>query len=189
LEKLVRLDLHSKNAPAWLLNKRLVYTINMDLNIWLDFIQAKQKQFPMMQGQDVYKLLYQGLLGSEHLFREKDRFVAGLRAELDQLRADPKEDLYESVRPDGGLARINLQAWLALDLNLDDLVTQCFAAAEQKWDSLADLLTLWQAYSSTRPDQEAFAEELKKLGYPPVHHSSQYSLHYHPAYRLIMTKR
>ncbi|MEA5077096.1 MAG: hypothetical protein VB013_00870, partial [Anaerolineaceae bacterium] len=130
-----------------------------------------------------------GLLGSEHLIREKDSFVVELRAELNQLKANPKEDLYESVRPDGGLTRINLRAWLALDLNLDDLVAECFAVPDQKWGSLADLIELWRAYSSTRPELKMFTEELEKIGYPPVHHSTQYSLHYHPAYRLVMTKR
>lgn len=63
-----------------------------------------------MQGQDIYKLLYQGVLGSEHLLKDREQFAVRLKAELADLTADPAEELFEPVRPEGQLCRINLRA-------------------------------------------------------------------------------
>jgi hypothetical protein len=153
---------------------------------WKDFIHQKLLQFPQTQGQDVYKLLYQGVLGSEHLIQDRQKFAEHLKAELAELTADLSEQLFEPIRPDGLLCRINLRAWLGQGLQFEDLLADCFAVSVRSWGSQNELISLWCSFCVERPESFGLAQQLAEQGYPPVHHSAQYIAAYHPAYRLVM---
>ena len=47
----------------------------------VEFISQHLAQRPAMQAQDVYKLLYQGVHGPEHLIASAESFLARLQAE------------------------------------------------------------------------------------------------------------
>jgi len=64
---------------------------------------------PAMEPSDVYKLLYQGVLGPEHLIASAEDFATRLRAEYRAVSPDRAESLWEAVRPDGALVRLNLR--------------------------------------------------------------------------------
>jgi hypothetical protein len=80
---------------------------------WMQLIQQHLRRYPAMTARDIYKLLYQGVLGPEHNMPSAEIFTARLKDELAGLEPDPAEPLLESIRPDGALQRIHLRPWLA----------------------------------------------------------------------------
>ena len=59
---------------------------------------------PAMEPADVYKLLYQGVRGPEHVVASPTEFGARLAAEWDALAPGEDDPLTEPVRPDGAPA-------------------------------------------------------------------------------------
>jgi hypothetical protein len=148
-----------------------------------------------MQLQDVYKLLYQGVRGPEHLVTTPEEFVARLRAEWTAVSADDTEPLLEHIRPDKGLARVNLRPCKARGGDVDTLAAACLQAARCTWGTPTDLRQVWRAFveicrvdpATAYPLDEvaAFSRWLEEQDYPSVHHSERYRELYRPAYRLI----
>jgi hypothetical protein len=150
---------------------------------------------PEMQLQDIYKLLYQGVRGPEHLVTAPDEFVAWLRAEWEAVSADDTEPLLEHIRLDKSLARVNLRPCKALGGDVDTLTAACLQTARCAWGTPDDLRQVWSAFveickiepAAAYPLEEvlAFSRWLEEQAYPAVRHSERYRNLYRPAYRLI----
>ena len=151
---------------------------------------------PRMQPRDVYKLLYQGVLGPEHIISSPQTFASYLLTELNGLADQPDtEPLTEPVRPDGALLRLNLRAFKSQEGNFDALLSACLETAQRKWGSLADLHAAWQVACELCQQGQlpgmsyqvwlSFSAWLREQGFPAVHHSQEYRELYHPAYRLV----
>jgi hypothetical protein len=141
----------------------------------------------------VYKLLYQGILGPEHLIAEPEVFTARLLAEYETVPAAADELLYEPVRPDGRLLRVNLRPFKARRGDLDRLLDACLEAARVRWGTPGDLRAAWAAVADACQagrwphlgEVATFSAWLDAHGYPAVYHSPRYRQAYRPAYRLI----
>jgi len=151
---------------------------------WLDLIAKHKQLYPLMEEQDVFKLLYQGILGSEHLISNEKRFRENLAEELAGLSPDPLQPLYKPIRPDGKLCRVDLRAWLVTGQNLDQLTNACLIAAHHDWGSMEDLKKVWKTYASSRKEASELTPFLEEKNYPALHHSEVYRTAYKPAYRL-----
>lgn len=150
---------------------------------------------------DVYKLLYQGVLGAEHLFQVGFRpghttdFAERLRAEYADLPAAEDDPLWEEVRPDGELGRIHLRPFKAHGGDLERLIAACQQTAEQTWGTVKELREVWALFVDRcragrwrefpLPEVLAFSAWLEEQGYPAVHHSPEYRKANRPAYRLL----
>ncbi len=153
---------------------------------------------PALQLRDVYKLLYQGILGPEHLVSSPERFAAFLEKEYGPLepplKAQETEPLWEPVRPDGRLGRINLRPFKARGGDLAGLVRACLATARERWGTPEELRSTWALFVQQCregrwghfPDAEVeeFTAWLEEEKYPVVHHSGEYREAERPAYRL-----
>ncbi len=143
---------------------------------------------------DVYKLLYQGVLGSEHLVASAD-FADRLRTEYAALPAEEEEPLWEEVRPDGELGRLNLRPFKARGGDLERLIVACRQTAEWTWGTAEELRGVWALFVARCragrwkefPLSEVltFSAWLEEQGYPAVHHSPAYREANRPAYRLL----
>jgi len=162
---------------------------------WISLIQEAMQRWPAMAVQDVYKLLYQGVRGPEHIMPDAEIFSSRLRQEIDRLQPDSHQMLLEPIRPDSGLSRIHLRAWMALGKDFDILVQACLEAGKRRWGTPEELQLIWRRFYDLRregffpsihPGQaDEFHQWLEIQGYPPVHHSRAFAEQYHPAYRLI----
>jgi hypothetical protein len=160
-----------------------------------ELVGAHLTRRPAMQLQDIYKLLYQGVCGPEHLVTTPDEFAARLCLEWEVAPSADTEPLLESIRPDNGLARVNLRPYKALGGDVDTLIAACLEAAQCAWGTPDDLRQAWTALvgicktesATTFPLDEvsAFSRWLEELAYPAVHHSERYQNLYRPAYRLV----
>lgn len=153
-------------------------------------------RYPLMQPSDAYKLLYQGVRGPEHLVTSPEAFAARLRAEYRAVVPAAGEGLWEVVRPDGALGRLNLRPFSACAGDLDALIDACLETADRSWGTLAELQAAWMAFVGdwrrgrwaavfAQDDVLVLSRRLEEEGYPPVHHSLAYREAYRPAYRLV----
>jgi hypothetical protein len=143
------------------------------------------------EAQDVYKLLYQGVYGVEHIMGEGawERLVE--EADRVKLLTAYKDPLVEPVSVDGALVRVNLRPYVWGGGSLDEL----FAAMKKTMGvegSDESFYTLWgwfkELYGFNRfnvEDVRRIDEELKAVGPRPKHHSERYREAYYPAYRVV----
>jgi hypothetical protein len=167
---------------------------------WLSLIEGHLRRYPAMAARDVYKLLFQGVLGPEHIMPSPEVFTARLKEELAILQPDSGEPLLESIRPDGALRRIYLRPWLAMGsvhgtADLSRLVEACLDAGKQSWGTSQGLGRIWYRFldqveegrfpTISISEARALDNWLQEDNFPPAHHSTEYLSLYKPAYRLI----
>ena len=158
-------------------------------------LDAHLSRYPLMQPEDVYKLLYQGILGPEHLISSPKEFAARLQEEYDVVFPGHAEPLWEAVCPDGALGRVNLRPFKAKSGSPVALARACLETARQVWGAPQDLREAWATFVSlcrsgrwvafSLPQVLDRASGLEEQGYPAVHHSQRYAQAYRPAYRLV----
>ena len=111
------------------------------------------------------------------------------------MQPNPDEPLLEPIRPGGGLLRIHLRPWLALNRDLSDLIEACLETARLVTGSSPDLERVWAVFIDdlkggqfpqlSLNDAAGFSKILVENSFPPVHHSEGFTACYHPAYRLV----
>ena len=150
---------------------------------------------PAMALRDVYKLLYQGVKGPEHIISSPEAFTERLQIEWDSL--DPADDdpLWESVHPGGELLRLNLRPFKAARGDLEALTAACLETGRRAWGTQTELQLAWGQWTATcrqklwsgpvPEDVATFTCWLQANGFPAVHHSEGYRNLYRPAYRLV----
>jgi hypothetical protein len=160
-------------------------------------ITAQLQRYPVMQIQDLYKLVYQATLGNEHLMTDSAMVHDYLIRELQSVQADSSELLLEEISPDGAVVRLNLRPFKAQHGDHRALfqammqTARTFQKSQERLDRY--LIDLEQtADSGIIPfDAEAmktFFREMRDKSYPAVHHSAIYGEKYSPAYRVILKK-
>jgi len=162
---------------------------------WPELIEDQMARHPSMDARDVYKLLYQGVMGPEHLIASAEGFTACLQEEYDLLPAGGVEPLWEAIRPDGRLGRVNLRPYKAQGRDLSWLVGACLETARRPWGTVEELRVVWAWFSEAchggrwgqfpASEVRTFTVWLEEHGYPAVHHSAGYMEAERPAYRLL----
>ena len=146
-----------------------------------------------VQIQDIYKLLYQGVFGAEHLLSDYARARAYLQEEWQRTAADPSELLTEPAAIDGEIIRVNLSRCRADGLSCDDL-WRIFVQSNKGSGSTEELRHLWSEFGELcrrklLPFEAAavvrFGEQMEAENYPARHHSSEYRQANRPAYRIV----
>jgi len=162
---------------------------------WLSLVHQHLAWYPLMELPDVYKLLYQGVLGSEHLVTSGQEFASHLQVEYDQQLPDPTQRLLEVIHPDGALYRLNLRPCKARQLQIGRLLPALLKTPELVRGSKAELLTAWEYFIECcaqgllriyeAAPLQSLSHWLIQQDYPVVHHSLIYIREYRPSYRLI----
>lgn len=164
----------------------------------LKLIRLHLRWYPLMELRDVYKLLYQGVMGPEHIIASAEKFKASLMDELLGLTADPSGRLFESVSGDGTLLRINLRPMKNQPVEPDELVkvllktAECFSgsqpALQDTWVGFIMLCETGVIKQFPLKTVHGFGAWLGEMAFPAVHHSDIYRRAYKPAYRLISSQ-
>jgi len=152
------------------------------------------QRYPGLRPQDLYKLLYQAAMGSEHAVQDVAEARSWLEREVRGLHEGPKEPAVDPIAPDGRIVRINVRPYLAAQGELDRL----FAAFIQTAAEFTGSLDVFQRYLSHTEEMAAAGTlpfsslELKRFlakreteGFPTVHHSDTYRRSYRPSYRVV----
>jgi hypothetical protein len=147
-----------------------------------------------MQVQDLYKLLHQAALGSEHAVRDEQAVRDWLERELAEMGAGPDDPLMDPLSPDGQILRVHLRPYLRVGKDPETLL-QVFIRTANEWHASPEKLKeygeaaarLEQAGTGSirREAIEAFFGKMEEQDFPAVHHSEIYQRLYRPAYRVV----
>ena len=147
-----------------------------------------------MQVQDLYKLLHQAALGSEHAIPEAASARRWLERELIEMGPGPDDPLLDPISPGAEILRVHLRPYIQAVRDPQALLT-AFLRTADGWPGSQDTLRTyarialeWSA-SPNMPLQpveiQAFFATMEAQGYPAVHHSEIYASLYRPAYRVV----
>lgn len=152
------------------------------------------RRYPRMQAADLYKLLCQAALGSEHAVRDVQAARIWLERELLEMGEGPDEPLLDPVSPDGQMARIHLRPYIRAGKEPEALLT-AFIRTAQKWRGSVKTLRAYgkaaaqlaemENWRIGRIEIETFFAKMEENKFPAVHHSDMYADLYRPAYRVV----
>ncbi len=160
----------------------------------ITLIQDHLTRYPLMQVQDVYKMLYQGEFGVKHIIDNPEAARRYLDIELEQVNPDAYMFLWELITPDSSMIRVNLRSFKANQLDPDNLWEAMVKTAETVTGDSVRFVDYWQQVMLAIEEgilpfhgQEAYVylQTMTDHGLPVVHHSEIYREAYHPAYRVI----
>jgi hypothetical protein len=146
-------------------------------------------RYPALQIRDLYKLLHQAALGSEHAVSDRGSVGRWLARELQEIGEGIAEPLIDPISNNGEIVRIHLRPYLAAGHNPQSLLDAFIRTANGHRGDTRLLEQYWQAAVEMAifptPEMNDFYHELKDKNFPAVHHSAEYEKLYKPAYRVI----
>jgi len=152
------------------------------------------QRYPLMQLDDLYKLLQQSALGAGHALDDITILRERFESEIASMGSGPEEPLADTISPDGRLARIHLRAYLeaghATDSLFDAFVQTAreYPPAPEKLVKFCGCVADLAAAGGIAFDQSEVAryfEQVARNGYPIVRHSAAFRKAYKPAYRVV----
>lgn len=153
-------------------------------------------RYPLVQPQDVVKLLYQECFGPGHMLHDIEGNQARLFCEWEQVAYDETADFFEPLGEKMG--RLMLDAIPPDDGDMVHLVHRLFTASANSHTGKKEVFTaaLEQANSLAEDGEmpfsaQAFSAYLTAYiqdGMPAVSHSEIYRAAYHPAYRVVLRR-
>jgi hypothetical protein len=153
-----------------------------------------QRRYPLWQIKDVYKLLHQAAMGSEHAVQDESSVNAWMERELKEMKEGPDEPLIDILSPDGAIVRVHLRPYITKGNDPEKLLRAFIQTAREycsSWSRLAQFLqvavemTSMGALHFNQRDMTHFFDTMQYLNYPAQHHSAEYETAYRPAYRVI----
>jgi hypothetical protein len=147
-----------------------------------------------MQLVDIYKLIHQASLGSEHAVRDYEQARRWLEQEIASLGTGPDEPVEDPISPQGDLLRIHLRPFLRQGGDIQGLLQAFVRTANEYHGSFDRLKRFWLAVEllaekgriESRLDEvNAFWTEMEARDFPAAHHSPVYQERYRPAYRVV----
>ena len=157
-----------------------------------EILLAHLERYPLMQPQDVVKLLFQSEFGPGHMIKDKNMCLERLKEEYNSISTNPEMPLAEDIG--NGFIRINLAALDTESLSLELLSEMFIDSANVKSgtkESFLEKLDLLKELYSDLPFTFTYCELLSYLdeyiaaGCPVVSHSETYRNAYNPAYRVV----
>jgi hypothetical protein len=152
------------------------------------------RRYPLMQVEDLYKLLHQAALGSEHAVCDEQEARRWLERELGEMGNGPDELLLDPISPDGKIVRVHLRPYIRAGKEPEVLLT-AFIRTAHKWRGSGKTLRAYgkaaaqlaeaESWSIGRDVIETFFAKMEEKNFPAVHHSDIYTDLYRPAYRVV----
>jgi hypothetical protein len=163
-----------------------------------EILLSQFKRYPGIQSEDLYKLIHQATLGSEHALDSTIAARDYLLREVDGLGEHPYDPLIDPISPDGSLVRVHLRPFVQAKGDLDLLLKAFIETANTPYgdfNTIRTYLAIAQNCASLGtisldPERlEEFFKKMEDLDFPAVHHSPSYVRLYAPAYRVLQISR
>jgi hypothetical protein len=161
--------------------------------MFASIVRNHADRYPKMQIQDVYKLVHQAAMGSEHAAMDAVKSQQGLIKEMEELGNSPiVEPMLDPISPDGEIIRVHLRPFLKVRKDVS-ILAEAFHRTAITFNGQTDVLeSYWKSAIQTKlfPSNlmEEFFLNMKRQNYTAVHHSDIYRQAYHPAYRVVCQK-
>ena len=159
-----------------------------------DILMDHARRYPLWELDDVYKLVHQGALGSEHAVSDEVRARAWLVCELAELGPGPDEPLVDPISPNGAIVRVHLRPYVRLGLDPERLLQAFLQTAREFRGSPEEIERQFvEVVHLVREARLAFQERdifdflsrTARTGFAAVPHSAAYAAEYRPAYRVV----
>lgn len=157
-------------------------------------IRREIARHPGMRPEDLYKLLQQAAMGSEHAMTDTAAARAWMTNEVATMGRGVGERLVDTIAPGGAIVRVNLRPWVAAHRSTDSLLAAFIRTAEvvapdsirlSGYLAVADSIVEAGGAPFRAAPWRALVEKQRGEGFPAVHHSPEYEAAYHPAYRVV----
>lgn len=168
--------------------------LELELKILYQILASHLTRYPAMQVQDIYKLLHQAALGSEHAVLDPGTARRYLERELVEMGEGTCEPLLDTISPNGHLARINLRPYVQAGKETQALL-KAFVRTANEWRGSVENLRAYgkaaaqrselECWPIRRVEIETFFAKMEEKSFPAVHHSDIYADLYRPAYRVV----
>jgi len=149
-------------------------------------------RYPAMQVQDVYKLIHQAAMGSEHAVSNMAGVRQWMERELAEMGVGPDEPVMDPISEDGQILRVHLRPFVAQGGDPELLLNAFIRTANEFHGDVDVLKKYWNIVTGMDyfPPAEMveFVESVRTQNYPAVHHSPEYERLYRPAYRVVWQK-
>ena len=151
-------------------------------------------RYPGLQVEDLYKLVHQAALGSEHAVKDIEGARRWLMRELGQLPLTSTEPIIDVITPNQSIARVHLKPYIDSAGEPENLLLAFIQTADKFIGSTNLLKAYWKdiqvlAQMGDIPFSldllRSYFERMETANFPAVHHSQQYELTYQPSYRVI----
>lgn len=148
--------------------------------------------YPMMEMNDLYKLVYQGVLGSGHAVFSTEKARDWLLREIRDLGEGPEQEaLIEEISPGGTVIRVNLRPFLFQQKDPESLLRAFVRTGREYREDTGRIEEAWQVAESVQREFSAdqmrnFIRIQRETGFQSVHHSQRYRDLYRPAYRVAL---
>ncbi len=158
----------------------------------IEFLQFQLSAYPRMQIEDLYKLVFQGVMGSGHAitsFSEADNWLRSELLSIGEVRATEKTIEILSTE----IARVNLRPFVASGGDTDALLDAFIRTGNEHKGSVESLLLEFRKASGihnqfSTAEIAAFITDQRERDFGSVHHSAIYRKLYRPAYRVVSVK-
>jgi hypothetical protein len=173
--------------------------MTMDAKVWTEAARAillgHAHRYPLMQVQDLYKLIHQASFANEHAIENPEAALRRLNEEWAAMGQGPAEPIFDVISPDGGIVRVHLRPYAANGGTVERLFRAFMttAAIERAGE---DAMRRLAVCAMSLAEQGCFAWPARKLcdflksceeqGWPAAHHSPVYHRAYRPAYRVVL---
>jgi hypothetical protein len=154
----------------------------------------QNRRYPLWRANDLYKLLHQAAMASEHAIEDEARARKWLLAEIETMGEGPDEPVVDPIAPDGLIVRVHLRPFIEENIDPEELLESFIATA----DRITPSEVMFQKSAQTalnlarnrklpfQPEAlQRLFDEMAGLGFPAIHHSADYESAYKPAYRVI----
>jgi hypothetical protein len=149
-------------------------------------------RYTAMQIQDVYKLLYQAALGSEHAISNSEDARQSLERELAEMGAGTEEVTIDPISADEQIVRVHLRPFAVQGGDPQTLLDAFTRTANEFRGNRQLLEDYWESATGMQhfpsAEMNSFIETVREQNYPAMHHSPEYEKLYRPAYRVIWRK-
>ena len=157
-------------------------------------LTAHAARYPHWALDDLYKLLHQAAMGSEHAVRDEAHARDWLTRELAGLGPGPEEALIDPISPASEVVRVHLRPFVRRQLEAGILL-EAFIRTAREFQGSADCIVEYAEAAADlaregllRFDGDEVAEfvgRMKEARFPAVHHSPAFEAEYRPAYRVV----
>jgi len=159
-----------------------------------DILIDHARRYPRWALEDLYKLVHQGAMGSEHAVIDEARAREWLTRELADLRSGPDEPLLDPISAGGLIVRVHLRPLVRLGLDAELLLGAFVRTAREFRGSTESIeVGFAEAAGLARDgllafgvaDVRSLVARMRTVGFPAVRHSAVFRAEYHPAYRVV----
>ena len=153
----------------------------------IDVLKRHLEMYPLMQEEDIYKLVHQSFFGPAHYINDVAWANKYIKVEAESLEEKEPEIIYIG----GGYYRYSLFNDEEYLNTLCDAFVESANNFNENKDGFRELLLLVNKHIPSKDLKEKFKKlinEMANFDYPAISHSNVYRQNYHPHYRVIHEK-